>query len=363
LGINVKQKTVFRLDKKSIFLLLLLTGVLAGTGYILYASGLVEVFFNKKKLIEFIRDHRRYAAAIFIGLQALQVIAAPIPGEITGFVGGILFGPVRGTVYSTIGLTIGSWVAFMLARLLGRPLVEKLVGLQIINRYDYVMKHKGSFLAFLMFLIPGFPKDYLCYVLGLGHMRQRDFLLISVSGRLLGTILLTMGGTYFRADHYMELFTLTGISLIVILAAMFYRDRLEQWFRQMQPTQRIKSMAMGRSSQLKAMNQENVASCPQPSAADLSGVTVVELGQMSPVKDYQEAMQQANREATSRLGEHMLISWYDRDRDFEAPAHVSECHQVGAIPGYVDYALHRGATVKIDIENGRFVFFYRPVAF
>ena len=63
-------------------------------------------------------------------------------------------------------------------------------------------------------------------------------------------------------------------------------------------------------------------------------------------------------EAAARLGEAMLLSWYDRDRDFEAPQHVSECHADSAVPGYVDYALHRGAALKIDIEDGRFVFFY-----
>ena len=338
---------------------MLLIGMAAGIGYSLYASGLVDIFLSKKKLVEFIHEHRRYAPFVFIGLQAMQVVAAPIPGEVTGFAGGMIFGPGWGIVYSTIGLTIGSWVAFILARLLGRPLVEKFVSSQIINRYDYVMTHKGSFLAFLLFLIPGFPKDYLCYVLGLGHMRQRDFLLVSVSGRLLGTILLTMGGTYFRDSHYMALFTLTGISLVIILSALFYRERLEEWFRQMQPAQKLKSAVMQRSSQLKAMPQENLESCPLPSAVDLSGVTVVELYPTSPVKDYQEAMQQANREATTRLGDPMLLSWFDRDRDFEAPQHVSECHQDSAVPGYVDYALNRGATMKIDIENGRFVFFYR----
>ncbi len=91
-------------------------------------------------------------------------MAAPIPGEVTGFVGGIVFGTFWGIVYSTIGLTIGSFLAFILARRVGRPLVDKLVNPEIIKRYDYVMKHKGMFLAFLMFLMPGFPKDYLCYL-------------------------------------------------------------------------------------------------------------------------------------------------------------------------------------------------------
>jgi hypothetical protein len=57
----------------------------------------------------------------------------------------------------------------------------------------------------------------------------------------------------------------------------------------------------------------------------------------------------------------MPPSWYDRDRDFEAPQHVRECHEKGATPGYVDYTLSRGATLKIDIDDGRFVFFYRGV--
>lgn len=101
--------------------------------------------------------------------------------------------------------------------------------------------------------------------------------------------------------------------------------------------------------------------CPLPAAPDLSRVTVVELRpQPSPV-DYRAAMDLANAEADRRLPAHMLLSWYDRDRDFEAPQHVSECHQDSAVPGYVDYALSRGATLKVDVEGGRFVFFYMPV--
>ena len=103
------------------------------------------------------------------------------------------------------------------------------------------------------------------------------------------------------------------------------------------------------------------AQCPVPAAPDFSAVTVLELSPQPPVADYRDAMQLANTEASVRLGEHMLLSWYDRDRDFESPQHASECHQDSAVPGYVDYGLHHGATLKIDIEDGRFVFFYRPV--
>ena len=107
--------------------------------------------------------------------------------------------------------------------------------------------------------------------------------------------------------------------------------------------------------------KENAPACPLPRAPDYSGVEVVELHPDPSPKDYREAMALANRVADEKLGEHMLLSWYDRDRDFESPQHASECHVDSAVPGYVDYGLYHGATLKVDIEDGRFVFFYMPV--
>ena len=93
-------------------------------------------------------------------------------------------------------------------------------------------------------------------------------------------------------------------------------------------------------------------------SVDLSALLVAQLNPEPPLENYLQAMKLADLEAASRLGEYMLISWYDRDRDFESPQHSSECHSAGAVPGYVDYGLNHGATLKVDIEAGRFVFFY-----
>ncbi|MDH5472295.1 MAG: AF1514 family protein, partial [Gammaproteobacteria bacterium] len=79
------------------------------------------------------------------------------------------------------------------------------------------------------------------------------------------------------------------------------------------------------------------------------------------IQNYRQAMIVANQKAEELLGNYMMLSWYDRDRDFESPQHSSECHQDSAIPGYVDYGIYHGAKLKIDIENGRFVFFYMPI--
>lgn len=103
--------------------------------------------------------------------------------------------------------------------------------------------------------------------------------------------------------------------------------------------------------------------CNIPTEADYTGVDIVHLQAETRMSDYMQAMQLANEEAGKRLGDYMLLSWYDRDRDFESPQHSSECHADSAIPGYVDYGLYHGAKLKIDIEKGRFVFFYLPVDF
>ncbi|VAW91941.1 hypothetical protein MNBD_GAMMA23-204 [hydrothermal vent metagenome] len=100
----------------------------------------------------------------------------------------------------------------------------------------------------------------------------------------------------------------------------------------------------------------------QQAGVDLSSVQVVELMPTPSPVDYLAAMVIANTEAQQQLGDTMLLSWYDRDRDFESPQHSSECHQNSAIPGYVDYGISHGAKLMVDIDKGRFIFFYLAVS-
>ena len=169
----------------------------------------------------------------FICVQALQVVISPIPGEVTGLIGGFLYGKFLGIVLSTIGLTLGSWAAFSLSRVFGKPFVEKFVKKETVARYDYLLHHKGAFLVFLLFLIPGFPKDYLCYILGLGHLTIREFLVISTTGRFMGTVLLTLGGDYIRHHQYYRFSLLLGIAVVVVLLSMAYKDKIERLLKRL----------------------------------------------------------------------------------------------------------------------------------
>jgi len=211
--------------------LLILILIVGGLTFILYETGTIQFFLNKKRMAHFLDSLGSMSVLVFVLLQVAQVVAAPIPGEVTGFLGGYVFGKFFGIVLSTIGLTLGSYIAFILARTFGRPLVEKFMPKNTMQRFDYILHHKGAFLVFLLFLIPGFPKDWLCYILGLGPLTTTDFLVIGGTGRLFGTILLTLGGSYLRHHQYVRFYVLVGIGISVVIVALAYRDKLDRIFR------------------------------------------------------------------------------------------------------------------------------------
>lgn len=78
---------------------------------------------------------------------------------------------------------------------------------------------------------------------------------------------------------------------------------------------------------------------------DFSNVVTIALTPEPSPTDYLEAMKIANAIADNKLKDHMLLSWYDRDRDFESQQHASECHANSPLPGYVDYGVYHGATL------------------
>ena len=200
---------------------------------VLYEAGAFRFFMSRERLRAFIDSLGMWGFAGFILLQVVQVVAAPIPGEATGLLGGYLYGPLIGVLLSTIGLTLGSIAAFSLSRLLGKPLTERLVPRATLERFNYLLHHKGAFLIFLLFLFPGFPKDILCYILGLGPLTALEFLAIATSGRLLGTVLLTLSGSYLRKGQYEQFFIIAGLAVVVLFVAMAYKDKLERLFRKL----------------------------------------------------------------------------------------------------------------------------------
>ncbi|MBI5968008.1 MAG: TVP38/TMEM64 family protein [Deltaproteobacteria bacterium] len=191
----------------------------------------VRFFSSKKRVNDFVASFGSWAPFAFMGLQILQVLFAPVPGELTGFIGGYLFGIGPGFIYSTIGLSLGSLGAFLISRRLGLPFVRRFAGPEIMGKFDYLMEHQGAFFSFIFFLIPGLPKDYFCYLLGLSPMHILTFLIISSIGRIPGTLLLTMQGQAVRSEDYRAFFVVLGLALFLFVFTIIYRDRIEGWLK------------------------------------------------------------------------------------------------------------------------------------
>jgi uncharacterized membrane protein YdjX (TVP38/TMEM64 family) len=169
------------------------------------------------------------ASLVLIGLQIGQVVFAPIPGELTGFLGGYMFGVLNGFLLSTIGLTIGSMLNFWVGRFLGERVVRRLVRCETYEKYNEMVQFKGILFIFIFFLVPGFPKDYLCMFLGLTTLPTRVFFVISTVGRMPGTLALSLQGASIFDRNYMFFVVVTVLCGLFALVAYLTRDPLYRW--------------------------------------------------------------------------------------------------------------------------------------
>jgi uncharacterized membrane protein YdjX (TVP38/TMEM64 family) len=208
-------------------------------GYFLFSShpiivkyrGLVRFYSSKREVRQFLARFGPYAPFVFITLQALQVVIAPIPGEATGFLGGMLFGTWLSFVYSCIGLTLGSAAAFGLGRWLGLPVVRRLVSDEVYHKFDFLAHTGGELVTLILFLIPGFPKDYLCFILGVSPLPFRTFLVLTTFGRMPGTWLLSVQGAKVGGGYYLEFVVFLTLAALAAFLAYIFRDAIFEWMR------------------------------------------------------------------------------------------------------------------------------------
>ena len=191
----------------------------------------VRLYVDKHFLKQTLREWGLLAPVIFIVLQALQVIIAPIPGEVTGILGGFLFGEWVGLLYSTIGLTLGSVAAFGVGRWLGARYVRTLVSQETWDKMGFIVEAEGAILCFVIYLIPGLPKDMVCYLFGISPMPLWVFALVSTLGRIPGTWVLSAQGAHTAAGNYLQVILLTTIVVGVALPLYYYRNQIIRWFQ------------------------------------------------------------------------------------------------------------------------------------
>lgn len=168
-----------------------------------------------------------WSRLIFIGMVALQVIVAFIPGEPIELAAGYAFGFVEGTLLTLAGFLIGSTIIFLLVRKFGRKLVEVFFPSKKIDEFGFLKNPKKTkVIAFILMLIPGTPKDFLSYFAGLTQLGLWQWLLIVAVGRLPSLITSTATGAAAGNKNPTLTIIMILVTIVITVAGIVYYRKL-----------------------------------------------------------------------------------------------------------------------------------------
>lgn len=153
--------------------------------FVLQRTDFFNVIQNESSLQEYIASKGAWMPVVYTVLQYLQVVILPIPSVVSTVAGVALFGPFQTMIYSLIGVLLGSFTGFIIGKKLGNKAVAWMIGKDTMEKWQKKIKGKDYLLLTLMFVLPVFPDDVLCFVAGLSTMTLKYFSVMIVVSRVL----------------------------------------------------------------------------------------------------------------------------------------------------------------------------------
>lgn len=195
-----------------------------------YQRELIDNFRNLEAINEFLHQYQTASIFAYIGLQIMQIIISVLPGQALQFAAGYAYAFWLGYLYSIIGVALGTTITFYLARLLGKNAICVIFGEEKLNEFVGLLNSKRAYtIMFVVFLIPGIPKDILTYAAGISATRLKPFLLLSLVGRtpaMMGSIMM---GSMFNKGSYTGLIILASIAVIACIIGILKRKKILEW--------------------------------------------------------------------------------------------------------------------------------------
>lgn len=180
----------------------------------LIGKPLLQFVSEPEKFRQWVDSHGLLGPLAFLGMMLLQVFVAVIPGEPLEIGAGYAFGAVEGTLLCILGAAIGSTLVFLFVRRFGVRAVEVFISREKIHSLRFLQNTRRVHLFLLVaFLLPGTPKDVLCYVAGLTTLKLGPFILISSICRLPSIVTSTIGGSALGSGQW-------GMAAIVFAATL-----------------------------------------------------------------------------------------------------------------------------------------------
>ncbi|MCK6077517.1 TVP38/TMEM64 family protein [Paenibacillus silvae] len=198
---------------------------------IYYASDIIKIMSSMDNFRAYIHSTGHWGPVMFILFQILQIVVAPIPGEIVQIAGGYIYGSALGSFYTTVGLILGSAIAFYFTRFIGRDFVSRLLQKQNMKWISF-MQDERKFTAFLFifFVVPGLPKDMLVFVAALTSISSLRFFIILLVARLPWIIASAALGSTIQTQQYTIAIIISVIAVIGFVLGYIYKDKLVNLF-------------------------------------------------------------------------------------------------------------------------------------
>ncbi|MDR1563757.1 MAG: VTT domain-containing protein [Oscillospiraceae bacterium] len=207
----------------SIASVLIFIGVLTFVGFY-FIWPMLKSFENPNEFKAYIDSYGIYGMLIFLGIQFLQVFIALIPGEFVEIGAGYAFGAIQGALLCLLGVAIASAIVFLLTKTLGVRMVHLFIDEKKLENNKLLNNPKRlNSLVFILYLIPGTPKDLFTYIVGLTKMKLRTFLLITTIARIPSVISSTLGGKYLMEKDWKSAAIVFGVTAAFSVAGyLFY---------------------------------------------------------------------------------------------------------------------------------------------
>lgn len=176
---------------------------------------------------EYIHSKGALGVLILLGIQVLQVVIAIIPGEPIEVIAGLLYGTIGGYAVCTVGMLIGTVIIYYGVKHLGASFIHRLIGQGKLERFKFLSDTKRlEILTFLLFFIPGTPKDMLTYFMPLTKIKPLAFFIIITVARIPSVISSTFAGASIGEGKWVQTIIIFAAIGIVAIAGIVINDRL-----------------------------------------------------------------------------------------------------------------------------------------
>ncbi len=207
--------------------------VFAGAVTVLVGKPMLQFVADPEQFRGWVDAHGIWSRVVFVGMVIFQVLIALIPGEPLEIGGGYAFGAVEGTLLCVLGITVGGILIFLLVRKFGTKLVEVFFPAEKIKSLKFLQNEKRlNLIAFVIFAIPGTPKDLLSYFVGLTPMKLSTWLLITSVARLPSVISSTWGGSALNEEKYIQAVIVFGVTFLLSGMGYFAYQKYSKWRNQ-----------------------------------------------------------------------------------------------------------------------------------